>query len=348
MGQAVGDLGAALSAAAGGDRRQARPLQGDGRRRPAAPRRAGRRTTGTARALRARVAERPGRGRLRRLRPGDAAATRCRPSRRWRSPTRTARPSCPARSSCIAALYADEPKIERGLPHRRGRRLARARPRPVRRHRALLPPRLQRQPGRRWIPALDGVEEKLRARRAGRRRRLRPRRLDRSSWPRPSRTRASSASTTTARRSSAPASGAQEAGVADRVHLRGGAGDRTSRATATTSSPSSTACTTWATRSAPRAHVRKTLAAGRHLDDRRAVRRRPRRGQPQPGRPRLLRGLDLASARPPRSRRRSASPSAPRPARRACADRRRAAASPASAAPPRRRSTSCSRPRRQE
>ena len=39
---------------------------------------------GVVRALRARVAERPGRGRLRRVRPGAAGATRCRPSRRSR------------------------------------------------------------------------------------------------------------------------------------------------------------------------------------------------------------------------------------------------------------------------
>ena len=44
-------------------------------------------------------------------------------------------------------------------------------------------------------------------------------------------------------------------------------------------------------RGAPRRSAART---GRHVDDRRAVRRRPRRGQPQPGRPRLLRGLDAA------------------------------------------------------
>ena len=45
-----------------------------------------------------------------------------------------------------------------------GLRLARARPRPVRGHRAVLPPRLQRatwSPS--WFPSLDGVEEQLRA-----------------------------------------------------------------------------------------------------------------------------------------------------------------------------------------
>ena len=81
----------------------------------------------------------------------------------------------------------------------------------------------------------------------------------------------------------------------------------------------------------------------RHVADRRAVRRRPRRGQPEPGRPRLLRRLDAASARPRRSPRTSGSRSAPRPARRGCATSSPRAASRASAAPPRRRSTSCSR-----
>ena len=90
-------------------------------------------------------------------------------------------------------------------------------------------------------------------------------------------------------------------------------------------------------------HVRATLQARRHLDDRRAERRRPRRGQPQPGRPRLLRRSRRCCARRRRCRRRSGSRSARRPARRGSATSSRRAASPASAARPRRRSTSCSR-----
>ena len=54
------------------------------------------RRTGRQRALRARVAERPGRGRLRGVRPGRRHATRFRLSRRSPSPTRRARPFCPA------------------------------------------------------------------------------------------------------------------------------------------------------------------------------------------------------------------------------------------------------------
>ena len=41
-------------------------------------------------------------------------------------------------------------------------------------------------------------------------------------------------------------------------------------------------------------HVLERADAGRHVDDRRAVRGRPRRGQPEPGRPRLLRSVDAA------------------------------------------------------
>ena len=41
-------------------------------------------------------------------------------------------------------------------------------------------------------------------------------------------------------------------------------------------------------------HARETLAQGRHLADRRAVRERQGRGEPQPGRARLLLGVDDA------------------------------------------------------
>ena len=83
--------------------------------------------------------------------------------------------------------------------------------------------------------------------------------------------------------------------------------------------------------------------AGRSLDDRRAVRGRSRRGEPEPGRPRVLRGLDadvhavLAGAGGRDSR------SAPRRARPGCARWCRAPASRRSVAPCSRRSTSCSR-----
>ena len=90
-------------------------------------------------------------------------------------------------------------------------------------------------------------------------------------------------------------------------------------------------------------HVHGGARDGRHVADRRAVRERQRRGQPQPGRPRLLRRLDarlharLAVAGGRARARRSGGRGAP--ARR----RRPPAGSRGSAAPPRRRSTSCSK-----
>ena len=80
-------------------------------------------------------------------------------------------------------------------------------------------------------------------------------------------------------------------------------------------------------------------ACRRHLDDRRALRRRPARGQPEPGRPHLLFGLDLdlhASLARAGSR---AVASARRPAKRGCARSSPRAGSRASGARPRRRST---------
>ena len=115
------------------------------------------------RALRARVAERAGRLGLRdlprRIGPllADAGAgagvrRRGRPGvHRRRLPDRGRR-------------RPDRRQAHRGLPHRRGRRLARARSRRLPRRRALLPLVVSRQPDRRrWIPALDGMEAKLRA-----------------------------------------------------------------------------------------------------------------------------------------------------------------------------------------
>ena len=67
----------------------------------------------------------------------------------------------------------------RGGPQRRRRRLARAQPRRVRRAASgSSGPATTPTWSPSWLPALDGVVEKLEARRAGRRHRLRPRRLD--------------------------------------------------------------------------------------------------------------------------------------------------------------------------
>ena len=81
--RAVEEVGATLNAAlvVMGDKLGLyRAMAGAG----AAERRRARRADRRGRALRPRVAERPGRGRLRRVRPGRATATRWRPSRRSR------------------------------------------------------------------------------------------------------------------------------------------------------------------------------------------------------------------------------------------------------------------------
>ena len=76
----------------------------------------------------------------------------------------------------------------------------------------------------------------------------------------------------------------------------------------------------------------------RHVDDRRAVRARPARGKPQPGGPRVLLARPPSSARRRRGRRRSACASARRRAKRAYATLRTPAASAASGGPRKRRS----------
>ena len=90
-------------------------------------------------------------------------------------------------------------------------------------------------------------------------------------------------------------------------------------------------------------HVRESLAPDGTLDDRRAGRRRPRRGQPEPGRPRLLRVLDAAlhavlAVPGGRAGARRAGRRGPDPRRRH--ERR---VHPVPPRRPRRRSTSCSR-----
>ena len=90
-------------------------------------------------------------------------------------------------------------------------------------------------------------------------------------------------------------------------------------------------------------HVREPLAPRRHVADRRAVRRRPRRGQPEPGRPRLLRRLDADLHARRRWPRRSGWRSAPRPGEARLREVVTRPASRASAARRRPRSTSSSR-----
>ncbi len=119
------------------------------------------------------------------------------------------------------ARRAEDP---RGVHERRRRRLARAQPRPLRGHRALLPPGLQREPRRRVDPGARRRRGQAARRHARRRRRLRPRRLDDHHGARPTRPRSSSASTTTRRRSrpraSAPRTRASPTACASRSRPR--------------------------------------------------------------------------------------------------------------------------------
>ena len=121
-------------------------------------------------------------------------------------------------------------------------------------------PGYTRQPGRRLAPGARRRRGQARGRRRGRRRRLRPRRLDdHHGRGLPGARRFVGFDYHDAsieRRASARA----RPGVARPGPLRGRRRPRTSRAPATTWSRSSTACTTWATRSARLAHVRETLA----------------------------------------------------------------------------------------
>ncbi len=271
-------------------------------------------------------------------------ATASRPSRPSRSPTRTARPTCPGFFEIALGSVLDSPRITDAA--RSGAGVG------WHEHNHHVHDGCERffRPGYdanlvdSWLPALDGVVEKLErgARVAdvgcghGASTILMAERVPA--------TRRSPAPTTTRSRSRPRAARAARPGVADRVRFE------VAPAAAYTGEgydlvtmfdclhdmgdPVGAA--------APRpAHARP----GRHVDDRRARRRRPRRGQPQPGRPRLLRLLDAAvHARVALPGRR---PGARRPGRPGAdrGGRHRAPASPASAASPRPRSTSCSRRR---
>ena len=194
----------------------------------------------------------------------------------------------------LGALHA-EPRIDRGVPDRRRLRLARAR-----RRTSSSAASSSSGPGYAanlvpsWIPALDGVEDKLRAGAHGRRRRLRPRRVDACCWRR--RTRAADV-----RRLRLPR-GLDRGGPQARRRGRRGRPGRASRSRPRRPSPG-TGYDLVATfdclhdmgdpLSARPGTSASALAAGRHLADRRAVRRRHGRRQPQPGRPGLLQLLDL-------------------------------------------------------
>ena len=187
-----------------------------------------------------------------------------------------------------------------------------------------------------WLPALDGVVDKLEAWRQGGRCRLRPRRVDRlmaKPFPIPT----SSASTIMAARSSRRARTRRRPAVGPR-HVSRCIGQDLSgqrlRPRLLLRLPARHG------RSGRRGQTcRAKRWRGRHLHAGRTVRRRPAGGQPQSGRPHILRRLDhdlhAGIARP------GGRTWARRTGRRSAAARSRArrAASRASAAPPKRRST---------
>ena len=183
-----------------------------------------------------------------------------------------------------------------------------------------------------WLPALDGVEDKLRAAAGS------P--TSAAGWVprrycsrRPSRGDRVGVGLPRGLRPARPQAG--------RRGGRRGPGERRDRAPrrspepATTSSPPSTACTTWATRLA-RPAIRAALAADGTLDGGRAAGRRHRRGQPQSGRSRLLRLL-RSSACPTPAPSPAATASAPRPVRPPSGRSPRTPGSPGSAGRRRRR-----------
>ena len=191
----------------------------------------------------------------------------------------------------VASVWADEDKLIEAFKTGDGLGWHEHDHAPVPRHRALLPARLPGHLVAEWIPALDGVRGEARggARRSPTSAAATARR--RSSWPRRSRNPSSSASTTTTARSSVRVSCAEEAGVGDRVSFEV-ASAQDFRAATSTSSASSTACTTWATRWA-RLGARRRGAEpdGTYMIVEPYANDDPR-GEPQPGRPDVLRGLD--------------------------------------------------------
>ncbi len=176
MGQFVGDLGAALSARPWciGDKLGLYKAMADGE--PVTPAQLAERT-GTERALRARVAVQPGGERLRQLRRGQRALHA--PARAGDGARPGGQPGVRPRR-LPARDRADQGRAEdrRRVSQRRGRRLARARPRPVRGTERFFRPGYAANLVTAGSPRSMASRTKLRAGRARGRRRLRPRRLD--------------------------------------------------------------------------------------------------------------------------------------------------------------------------
>ena len=236
--------------------------------------------------------------------------------------------------SANAAVAARE-RAGRAVRDRRRRRLARAPPRPLARHRARV------RDGYRTYLVADGCR---RSTASSSKLEAGARVADvgcghgastilmAQAFP----ARASSGSTTTPARSRRRASAPREAGVADRVTFEvAGAADYAGEGYDLVAFfDSFHDLGDPLARRAPRGG-----GAGprRHLHAGRAVRRRPGRGEPQPDRARCTTGSRRSCARPARCRSPAAPGSAPRPARPRCARCCGRPASARSAAPPRRR-----------
>ena len=213
------------------------------------------------------------------LRRRGPAATRCPPSTPSRSPTRPARPTCPASSRSRSAPSGTLPTSSAAARDGDGlgwhehntdvhdgcERFFRT---DVQRRTCVAE----------WMPALDGVVGQARGRRHGRRRRLRPRRVDDPDGPGVPELHVRRLGLPRRSRSRSPASAPPTAGVADRVTFEVAPAHRVHAAPATTWSRCSTACTTWATRSAPPGTCASAIAddgtwmvvepmAGDHVED---------------------------------------------------------------------------------
>ena len=235
--RAVDEVGATLNAAlvVMGDRLGLyRALAGAGPLTPGGARRAHR----DRGALRARVAQRPGRRRLRRPTTRRRPLHACRPSRPSRWPTSDSPAFLPG---FFQIALGSVHRLRRGSPRRArtgdGRRLARAQPRrATSAASASSAPATTPTSSRAGCPRSTASSRSCEAGGARRRRRLRPRRLDDPHGRRRSRTRRSSAPTTTpARSSTRPRARRARPGVGDRVTLRGRAGRGLHRGAATTS-----------------------------------------------------------------------------------------------------------------
>ena len=217
--------------------------------------------------------------------------SRCPPSTRCSSPTSRSPTFLLGGFDFVASAWADEETVTEGVPHRRGHRLAPARPPAVHRHRAVLPARLPGEPRRLVAARARRRGRAARARSARGRRRVRIRRRDdpaRRVVPELARSWASTTTTESIDDGAQP-SGRRRAST-DRVTFEvAGAKDfgGTLRPGVPVRLPARHGRPGRRGPSRPRA-----ARPRRHVAARRAGRGRPGRGEPPPARPPLLRGVD--------------------------------------------------------